>query len=71
MLTPLERDNLVFGARLVTGVIGLRFLTDHLDGDRYFRVTHPGHNLERARNQFALFAALTAQADALQALVQG
>lgn len=69
MLTPLERDNLVFAARLITGVIGLRFLTDHLDGDRYFRVTHPTHNLERARNQFTLMASLAAQADALQALV--
>ncbi|MGH8183136.1 MAG: phosphotransferase enzyme family protein [Rhodanobacteraceae bacterium] len=69
MLTQLERDNLVFAARLVTGVIGLRFLTDYLDGDRYFRVKHPAHNLERARNQFALYAALTAQQDVLQALV--
>lgn len=69
MLTRLERDNLVFAARLITGVIGLRFLTDHLDGDRYFRVAHPGHNLERARNQFALYTTLTAEADALQALV--
>jgi Ser/Thr protein kinase RdoA (MazF antagonist) len=69
LLTPLERDNLVFAARMVTGVIGLRFLTDYLDGDRYFRVAHPLHNLERARNQFALYAALTTQADALQALV--
>lgn len=69
LLTPLERANLVFAARLVTGVIGLRFLTDHLDGDHYFRITHANHNLERARNQFTLFAALTAQADALQALV--
>jgi Ser/Thr protein kinase RdoA (MazF antagonist) len=71
LLTPLERDNLVFAARMVTGVIGLRFLTDYLDGDRYFRVAHPLHNLERARNQFALYAALTAQAGALQALVPG
>lgn len=69
MLTRLERDNLVFAARLITGVIGLRFLTDYLDGDRYFRTRHPTHNLERARNQFALFASLTAQADALQSLV--
>ncbi|HEY9112591.1 MAG TPA: hypothetical protein VIM92_12565, partial [Rhodanobacteraceae bacterium] len=61
----------VFAARLITGVIGLRFFTDYLDGDRYFRIAHPAHNLERARNQFALFAALTAQADSLQALVQG
>ncbi|HEX5470519.1 MAG TPA: hypothetical protein VFW73_01470, partial [Lacipirellulaceae bacterium] len=69
LLTPLERDNLVFAARLVTGVIGLRFLTDYLDGDRYFRITHPGHNLERARNQFALLAALNRKAYALQGLV--
>jgi Ser/Thr protein kinase RdoA (MazF antagonist) len=69
LLTSLERDNLVFAARLVTGVIGLRFLTDYLDGDRYFRITHPEHNLERARNQFTLYAGLTAQQDALQALV--
>ena len=71
LLTPLERDNLVFAARMVTGVIGLRFLTDYLDGDRYFRVAHPLHNLERARNQFALYAALTAEADTLEALVPG
>lgn len=70
MLTRLERDNLVFAARLVTGVIGLRFLTDYLDGDRYFRTTHAEHNLERARNQFTLYAALTADAEDLQALVR-
>jgi Ser/Thr protein kinase RdoA (MazF antagonist) len=69
MLTPMERANLVFAARLVTGVIGLRFLTDHLDGDRYFRIAHPDHNLERARNQFALCAALTRDAETLQELV--
>ena len=69
LLTPLERENLLFGARLITGVIGLRFLTDHLDGERYFRVTHPGHNLERARNQLALFAALEDDAADLQALI--
>ncbi len=69
LLTAMERDNLLFGARLITGVIGLRFLTDHLDGDRYFRITHPDHNLERARNQLALFAALGDDAAALQALI--
>ena len=69
LLTPIERDNLLFAARLVTGVMGLRFLTDWLDGDRYYRIDRPAHNLERARNQFALFGALTAQAETLQALV--
>ena len=71
LLTPVERDNLVFAVRLVTGIMGLRFLTDYLDGDRYFRVAHAAHNLDRARNQFALYSTLTAQADALQALVPG
>ncbi len=71
LLTSLERDNLVFAVRLITGVIGLRFLTDYLDGDRYFRVTHPAHNLERARNQFALYAALLAETDTLETLVPG
>jgi Ser/Thr protein kinase RdoA (MazF antagonist) len=69
LLTRLERENLVFAGRLITGVMGLRFLTDYLDGDRYYRITHPAHNLERARNQFALLAALNRQAEALQALM--
>jgi len=69
LLTSLERGNLVFAARLVTGVMALRFLTDWLDGDRYYRIDRPAHNLERARNQLALFTVLSAQADSLQALV--
>lgn len=56
-LGDLERRHLLLGARLITGIMALRFLTDHLDGDRYFRVARPGHNLDRARNQLALFAA--------------
>jgi hypothetical protein len=38
----------------LTFIIGLRFLTDHLNGDIYFRIHHPGHNLDRARVQFKL-----------------
>ncbi len=37
----------------MTFIIGLRFLTDHLAGDRYFKTANPGHNLQRARVQFA------------------
>ena len=69
VLGALERTNLVFGARLITGMAALRFLTDHIDGDRYFRVGRPRHNLDRARNQLALLAALGDAADELQALV--
>ena len=53
-LTPLEIDLLVFSGRLITFTIGLRFLTDFLEGDLYFRIHRPGHNLDRARAQFAL-----------------
>jgi Ser/Thr protein kinase RdoA (MazF antagonist) len=46
---------LLFDAiRLIPFELGLRFLTDHLEGDRYFRVTEPGQNLRKARIQFAL-----------------
>lgn len=46
---------LIFHAiRLIPFELGLRFLTDHLEGDRYFRVTEPGQNLRKARVQFSL-----------------
>lgn len=51
-----ERAALPFGALLMTTVIGLRFLADHLCGDKYFRVHREHHNLDRARMQFALVA---------------
>jgi Ser/Thr protein kinase RdoA (MazF antagonist) len=70
MLTAVERTSLVFGARMVTGMLALRFLTDYLDGDRYFRIERPLHNLERARNQLALYAALGAAEDDLQYLLR-
>ncbi len=70
VLTPVERTSLVFGARMVTGMLALRFLTDYLDGDRYFRIDRPLHNLERARNQLALYAALGAAEGDLQYLLR-
>jgi hypothetical protein len=53
-LTPLERELLAFSGRLITYEQGMRFLTDHLNGDTYYKIHHPGHNLERARTQFKL-----------------
>ncbi|WP_025820973.1 phosphotransferase enzyme family protein [Shewanella marina] len=60
-LTELERQSLWLGAKVMCLMIGVRFLTDHLDGDKYFNIHHPGHNLERAANQFTLFQSLLAQ----------
>lgn len=57
-LTDKEVSLLVFSGRLITFTIGLRFLTDHLEGDVYFKIHRPGHNLERAKAQFALVESL-------------
>lgn len=53
-LTRIEREHMVEAAQAFAYTLGLRFLTDHLSGNRYFRVAYPGQNLERARGQFAL-----------------
>jgi hypothetical protein len=49
-----EISHLAFSAKLFAYMIGLRFLNDHLGGDRYFKIKRPGHNLQRARVQFRL-----------------
>ncbi len=53
-LTETELRTLPDGARLMTFEVGIRFLEDYLRGDVYFRTARPGHNLDRARNQFRL-----------------
>jgi len=64
-----ERDELVFASELMTLVIGMRFLADHLAGDVYFRIQRPGQNLDLARTQLALLADFERQEDALRAIV--
>ena len=55
-LTPKEIETLPWGAKLMTLECGVRFLTDYLEGDTYFRIHRPEHNLDRTRTQFALVA---------------
>lgn len=55
-LTDEELSLLPEGAIMMTLECGMRFLTDYLDGDVYFRIHREGHNLDRCRNQFALVA---------------
>lgn len=57
-ITPDERGVLVTGALVIVYEQAVRFLADHLDGDRYYRIARPGHNLDRTRAQLALLAAL-------------
>ena len=49
-----ELENLYLGILTITLEQALRFFTDYLEGDQYYKITHPNHNLERARNQIAL-----------------
>jgi hypothetical protein len=68
-LNPVEIDNLAFSGKLLTLECGVRFLTDYLQGDVYFKVKHPGHNQDRCRNQFAFVAAIERQLPAMEKIV--
>jgi aminoglycoside phosphotransferase (APT) family kinase protein len=60
LLDTEERRLLVTAAQVITLEQGVRFLTDYLEGDRYYRIARPAHNLERCRNQLHLFEQLVA-----------
>ncbi len=68
-LNDAEIENLAFGAKLMTFECGIRFLTDYLEGDVYFRTTHAEHNIVRARNQFRLVADMEKHMDEMNAIV--
>jgi Ser/Thr protein kinase RdoA (MazF antagonist) len=68
-LTPPEKQFLAFSGKLITFEIGLRFLTDYLAGDTYFKVHRPGHNLDRCRTQFKLVQSIEEQEERMQSFV--
>ena len=68
-LTKAERAHIAFAGRLITFTIGIRFLTDYLSGDTYFRVHRPAHNLDRCRTQFKLVQSIERQQEAMQKFV--
>lgn len=68
-LCDAEIDNLTFSGKLITLETGIRFLTDYLLGDTYFKTAYAGHNLDRARTQFQLVRQLEHYEPQLQALV--
>lgn len=67
--TPAELEYLPWGARIITLECGMRFLTDYLDGDRYFRIRYADHNLRRARAQFKLLEDMEAHFAEMTAIV--
>lgn len=69
-LTKEERDMLPMGAKLMTFECGMRFLTDYLQGDTYFRISRENHNLDRTRTQFGLVADMEKKWDEMMEIVR-
>jgi hypothetical protein len=69
-LTREERNSLIEGVLLLPFIMGLRFLTDYIGGDTYYKIHFPEHNLQRARAQFQLVKKLEAQQEALQDIIR-
>ena len=70
VLTAIEREVLPLGCRVMAYELGVRFLTDYLEGDVYFKTEHAEHNLERARVQLELMLAMERQEAAMQRIVE-
>lgn len=69
-LNPVEKGHLVFCAKLITFEIGIRFLADHLAGDRYFKIHRPGHSADRARVQFNMVESFERNEAAMREVVE-
>jgi len=69
-LKPAEIENLAFSGKLLTLECGMRFLTDYLQGDTYFKTRHDGHNLERCRNQFAYVRSIESKLPEMEGIVE-
>jgi aminoglycoside phosphotransferase (APT) family kinase protein len=70
VLNKAEIDHMAFSGRLISLELGMRFLTDHLNGDQYFRVQREGQNLDRARTQLRLASQIAEHETAMNSFVQ-
>ncbi|MBO4468035.1 MAG: aminoglycoside phosphotransferase family protein [Clostridia bacterium] len=69
-LSKEEINCLVLGAKTMTLECGVRFLTDYLDGDNYFKTSYEGQNLDRCRTQFKLVSEMEKHKDELENIVR-
>ena len=69
-ITHMERRSLIMGVLLLPFMQSVRFLTDYLEGDVYYKTHFPGHNLQRARAQIQLFKMLEQNRNKLDKIVQ-
>ncbi|MEN7973389.1 MAG: aminoglycoside phosphotransferase family protein [Verrucomicrobiota bacterium] len=70
-LVPKEKELLPFAGKLITFNIGLRFLTDYLQGDTYFKTHREGQNIDRCRKQFKMIQSMEEQMEAMHKIVEG
>jgi hypothetical protein len=68
-LNNVEKEYLAFAPKLITYTIGLRFLTDFIDGDNYFKIHHELHNIQRARAQLQLVKSMERQYDSMKKII--
>jgi len=68
-LTPVEKEYLAFSGLFITFEQVLRFLMDYIDGDKYYKIKYPDHNLVRTRSQFKLLESMEAQYEEMKAFV--
>lgn len=68
-LTDLEKQTINLGVFAMTVELAVRFLTDYINGDVYFKTKYPGHNLDRARNQIALAKDVLKKYDQMQVIL--
>lgn len=69
-LTQKEIELLPLGAKVMTYECGMRFLTDYLEGDHYFKIHRPTHNLDRCRTQFKLVRDMEMKWDQMQQIIR-
>jgi Ser/Thr protein kinase RdoA (MazF antagonist) len=70
MLNKTEKEYLALSARVMTYMQTLRFLTDYLNGDTYYRIHHPTHNLQRARAQMQLLLSMEEQYGEMRRIIE-
>jgi len=69
-ITEREKELLPFSAMLITYECGIRFLTDYLEGDTYFKTKYENHNIDRARNQLKLACDIVSKYPEMEAIIK-
>jgi len=70
LLTKQDKAHIVDAVKVISFELGLRFLTDYMEGNTYFKVDYSEHNLDRARVQFQLVQSIEAQEDDLESIAR-